>query len=196
MNVFLPCARYARLYALLLGLTATTVLVSCASQSFTYADKLLMEADSLFQAGNYEYAKIRYTKLRDEYPNTRAGARAQYNLGYLNVYYDNPFASWEGALREFKRFASLHPDHKLIEEVNSWIRLLVVLRSFKRQYEGSTRELKELQTRPFPPKRKKEEDESYDVLLEAVRKCYSEKDTLLNKIRVLEDVISEIEKGP
>lgn len=193
--MFLPYVRYARFYGILLGLTVAAILVSCASQSFTHADKLLLEADSLFRAGNYEYAKIRYTKLRDEFPKTRAGTRAQYKLGYLNVYYDNPFASWEGALREFKRFAALHPNHELIEEVNSWIRLLVVLRSFKRQYEGSTRELKELQTRPFKPKRK-EKDESYDVLLEAVRKCYTEKDTLLRKIRVLEDVISEIEKTP
>jgi hypothetical protein len=182
-----------------LALSALMVLAGCAGQMITYDQKLLMEADSLFKMGNYEYAKIRYTKLHTDYPNTKFGAKAQYNLGFINIYYDNPFANWEAALREFKTFAAQYPSHELIPEVNSWIRLLVVLQSFKRQYDVSSAEVgsleNELKNRQNQPTQRKIEPR-YEVLMEAVQKCYIDKDSLSTRIRVLEEVIDKIGKNP
>lgn len=161
----------------------------------TFEQQVLWEADSLFRAGNYEYAKIRYTKLRDEHPNTKVAERAQYYLGYVNVYYENPFANWEAALREFKLFASSYPDNDLIGEVNSWIRLLVVLQSFKQQYDTKNDRLQDLVNRQNVTKQQSSEA-SYDALLDAVRKCYAEKDSLNGKVKVLNEVIERIEKNP
>lgn len=182
-----------------LALSALIALAGCATRMVTYEQKLLMEADSLFKMGNYEYAKIRYTKLHTDYPNSIFGAKAQYNLGFINIYYDNPFANWEAALREFKTFAAQYPNHDLIPQVNSWIRLLVVLQSFKRQYDVSSAEVgsleKELKNRQKQPKQEKIEAR-YEVLMEAVQRCYIDKDSLSSRIRVLEEVIDKIGKNP
>jgi len=179
------------LAACLAALTAA----GCAAHGrvVTYDQQLLREADSLFLTGNYEYAKIRYTKLRDDFANTGAGSRAQFNLGYINVFYENPFANWEAALREFKTFAEQYPNHELIEEVNSWIRILVVLQSFKREYEMTTGTISDLRKKAIAVPKPTGPSASYEILYEAVNRCYSERDSLGQKIRILEDVIRKIE---
>lgn len=184
------------LRVLLIPVAVLVVNSGCATgHVLTYPEQLLNEADSLFRAGNYEFAKIRYTKIRDNYPGSPAAPRAQYNLGYINVYYKNPFANWDGALREFKRFAAQYGSHELVDNVNSWIRILVVLQSFKQQYDQNNDKIASLLKKEEIVK-EQNSGASYEVLLDAVRNCYSEKDTLLKRIQVLNEVIESIEASP
>jgi outer membrane protein assembly factor BamD (BamD/ComL family) len=182
------------------ALAGLALLAGCAGEMVTFEQKLLLEADSLFHAGNYEYAKVRYTKLRTEYPNTKSGARAQYDLAYLNIYFDNPYANPEAALKEFKAFATQYPDNELVPEVNSWIRLLVVVQSFRRQYDISSSEVdaleKELKAKRNEAGAPQKIGARYETLMEAVQRCYVEKDSLASRIRILEDVIDKIGKNP
>jgi hypothetical protein len=181
-----------------LASAALAIWAGCSSQMVTFDAKMLMEADSLYRSGNFEYAKTRYTKVHSEFPTSRSGAQAQYMLGYLNIYYDNPFANWDAALKEFKTFAAQYPDHELIPQVNSWIRLLVVLQSFKRQYDISSAEVTSLgkQLEDKQSNRPQKIEAKYEVLMEAVQRCYTEKDSLTGKIRVLEEVIDKLGKNP
>jgi outer membrane protein assembly factor BamD (BamD/ComL family) len=180
-----PCNR--ALYAAVLLCAA---LVRCASNvaTFTYEDKLLAEADSLFHIGNYEYAKLKYSKVRDEYPKSDVGARAQYNLGYVNVYYENPFADYNAALREFKRFSATYPNDKRIDMVNNWIRILTILQDFGKNYYGSNSQLARLKNRQSSIFK------NYSTLQDAYLRCDKMSDSLSRRIQILEGIIAEIDK--
>lgn len=171
-------------------------LYGCAGKVLTYDQQLLSEADSLFRSGNYEYAKVKYSRIRDAHPETEAAKSAQYFLGYINVYYDNPFANWEAALREFKMFSTLYPQDNRIGEVSSWIRILVVMQSFKKEYQGTSLKLEQ-----FKNKETKETDSknllrklNIDVITESLKKCYDDRDSLVKKSKDLENVIIDLER--
>jgi outer membrane protein assembly factor BamD (BamD/ComL family) len=161
-----------------------------------YEQQLLAEADSLFRAGNYEYAKVKYDKVRTVKPSSSAAKTAQYYLGYINIYYENPFASWEAALREFKLFVSKYPDDQRVDEVNSWIRLLVVMQSFKKDYIGTTTELEELHKEKLEKSEAVQSKPSVDVrvLTESLRNCFQVRDSLNKKSKDLENFIIDLEK--
>ena len=163
----------------------------------TYEQQLLGDADSLFKAGNYEYAKVKYDKIRTLKPASPAARTAQYYLGYINIYYENPFASWEAALREFKLFVSLYPDDARVGEVNSWIKMLVVMQSFKKEFLGTTNRLESLKmeqvekTTQTPPAKS---TVNIDALTESLRNCYHVRDSLDKKSKDLENFILDLEK--
>lgn len=176
---------------------STCFLWGCAAKRFSFEQQLLAEADSLFRVGNYEYAKIKYAKIRDSKPESDAGRVAQYYLGYINIYYDNPFANWEAALREFKAYVTLYPNDIRIGEVNSWIRLLVVMQSFKKEYQGTANKLEKLSKEkvkepppPPPPARKF----NIETITESLRNCYESRDSLTRKSKELENVILDLER--
>lgn len=148
----------------------------------------LASADSLFKAGNYEYAKAKYGKIRSDNAQTKVGARAQYKLAYINTYYDNPFADYSAALREFKLFTSTYPDDAMVEVANNWIRMLTVLKNYDKAFHGSTSELKELE------RNKKTVFGNYARLQDAYFKCDSKVDSLRNRVGILEGVIAELDK--
>jgi outer membrane protein assembly factor BamD (BamD/ComL family) len=162
----------------------------------TYEQQLLRDADSLFREGNYEYAKVKFDKIRTLKPSSQAARTAQYYLGYINVYYENPFASWEAALREFKLFVSLYPDDARVDEINSWIKLLVVMQSFKKEFLGTTNRYEELKqqkdaTETITPK---VSTANIDGLTESLRNCYHVRDSLNQKSKDLENFILDLEK--
>ncbi len=164
----------------------------CASNvkvsHYSYEKQLLVQADSLFDAGSYEYAKLKYAKIRDEYQNTATGARAQFSMGYLNIYFENPFADYSAALREFKLYQARYPQGDQIEVVNNWIRILTVLRDFDKQFHGKTNELTKFQIR---------QDSIFQTnekLQETLIQCESRNDTLKSRIRILEGLIEEIDQ--
>jgi outer membrane protein assembly factor BamD (BamD/ComL family) len=175
---------------------AVSAVLHCSPQQVvTLERQMLADADSLFSVGNYEYAKIKYAKIRDEFPRSKAAVKAQFKLGYLNVYYENPFANPDAALREFSRFGEMYPDHELIGEVNSWIRILVVLQSFKRQYNAKSFQIDKLKgeiDKKVPQQR--EGASSIEVLMDAVQRCYVENDSLQAKIRSLDSIITIIDR--
>jgi outer membrane protein assembly factor BamD (BamD/ComL family) len=113
-------------------------------QFYTLDKKMIVQADSLFREAQYEIARMQYTKIRNEFPQTPSGAQAQYNLGYINIFFDNPFADYNAGLREFKRFQTDYPKDKRITVVNNWIRLLTVLKDFDQGYARNEEQLKAL----------------------------------------------------
>lgn len=167
-------------------------LVGCASNvkvsHYSYEKQLLTTADSLFDIGSYEYAKLKYAKIRDEYSNTTTGAKAQFFLGYINVYYENPFADYSAALREFQLYQTWYPDGSRIETVNNWIRILTIMKDFDKQYHGKNNKLEQL---------KIQQDsiyQNYEELQDALLQCESRNDTLRSRIRILEGLIEEIDQ--
>ncbi|MBD3322265.1 MAG: hypothetical protein GF350_14290, partial [Chitinivibrionales bacterium] len=124
---------------------AILTLVRCAGQIMTAGARALAEADSLFNAGDYVHARMEYAKIRDEHPKTEAAEKAQYKLGYLNIYYGNPFADWEAALREFTKYQSLYPEGKKIEDVNCWINILHSVQSYEAGYSSSAYQARKLE---------------------------------------------------
>ncbi|MDO5576633.1 MAG: hypothetical protein Q4F84_06095, partial [Fibrobacter sp.] len=158
----------------------------------TIEHKILHEADSLFKSGNYEYAKLKYAKVRDTEPVGSSLARiAQYQLGYINIFFDNPFANWDAALREFELFASLYPDDFRIGEVNSWIRILVSMRSFQKEYMGTNDQLQRLKLKDESRPRL---TSNIETITESLRNCHNERDSLIRKTKELENVILDIER--
>jgi outer membrane protein assembly factor BamD (BamD/ComL family) len=152
------------------------------------------KADSLFNAGNYEYAKVKYSKICATFPETDAAKTAQYYLGYINVYYDNPFANWEAALREFKTFATLYPQDYRIDEVNSWIRILVVMQSFKKEYQGTISKLDLVKLKEHKENDSKFKKVNIDFIIESLKRCDDDRDSLAKKTKDLENVIIDLER--
>lgn len=178
-------------FKILYTITVSLILCGCAAQVVTVEQKILHEADSLFNAGNYEYAKVKYAKVRDSKPNSQYSRIAQYQLGYINVYYENPFANWEAALREFKLFTSLYPDDFRIGEVNSWISILIAMRTFKKDYLGTNNQLERLKIKEESRPRL---TSNIETITESLRNCYNEKDSLARKTKELENVILDLER--
>jgi outer membrane protein assembly factor BamD (BamD/ComL family) len=170
-------------------------LTGCGGRVLTYEQQLLGDADSLFRAGNYEYAKVKYDKIRSLKPSSPAARTAQYYLGYINIYYENPFASWEAALREFKLFVSLYPDDARVDEVNSWIKLLVVMQSFKKDFIGTSNKIDSLKTvqQTTALNTATKTNINIDVLTESLRNCYHVRDSLDKNSKDLENFIIDLE---
>lgn len=175
------------------------LLGGCAAKRYSYDQQLLFEADSLFRAGNFEYAKVKYAKIRDAHAETDAARLAQFYLGYINVYYDNPFASWEAALREFKNFVTLYPRDIKTAEAQSWIRILVAMQSFEKEYEGSSYKLEQLKTKESKESKEKDLLQVQRKLLidsnnDQLKKCTDDRDSLSRKTKELENFILDLEK--
>mgnify|MGYP001767069743 FL=1 len=186
-----------RLIEILLLLFATTLFLGgCAAKRYSYDQQLFFEADSLFKVGNYEYAKVKFAKIRDAHAETDAARLAQFYLGYINVYYDNPFASWEAALREFKNFVTLYPRDIKTHEAQSWIRILVAMQSFEKEYQGSTYKLEQQKSRES--KEKDQQQVQRKLLIESnsdqLKKCTDDRDSLSRKTKELENFILDLEK--
>jgi outer membrane protein assembly factor BamD (BamD/ComL family) len=156
--------------------------ISSSENQFNYAD-------SLFGIGNYDIAKREYKKIRDNERDKKTIAYAQFNLAFIDVYFDNPFADYDIALEEFKRFISEFPNHPKASTAKNWIKILTVLRGFSREYKGSTETLTTI----------KEECDRYikqfPILRNSYQRCEASKDSLINQVQVLERVIEEITKS-
>jgi outer membrane protein assembly factor BamD (BamD/ComL family) len=168
------------------------LLTGCAAKVVTYEQQLIGEADSLFKVGNYEYAKVKYARIRNSKPESEWARTAQFMLGYINVYYDNPFANWEAALREFKLFVTAYPTDVRIGEVNSWIRILIVLQSFKKEYDGTATQMEQLKAKDTESNNARRMN--VDAITESLRGCYVDRDSLSKKIEDLKNVIIEMER--
>ena len=109
----------------------------------------------------------------------------------------NPFANWEAALREFKLFVSLYPEDARVDEVNSWIKLLVVMKSFKKEFLGTSKDLDSLKMEQQNEKSQSSSAKtaaSIDVLSESLRSCTHVRDSLDRKSKDLENFILDLVK--
>lgn len=180
------------LICILPGILTALIYTRCAPSTtivrYSHFRRQLVHADSLFRTGNYEIAKMDYTNIRDKCKEPEIAATAQYRLGYINVYYDNPFADYEAALREFRRFQSMYPRHEKMEQVQNWIRMLTVLTNFSRDFNGNSRELKNLDTQ------REDIIKNYTTLQEAYLRCDAIRDSLSNEVKALERLIIRLQE--
>jgi len=162
---------------------------------YNFEMQQLAEADSLFRTGNFEAAKMRYLTLRDSKASADVSARAQFALGSVFIHYDNPFADYEAALREFKAFATLYPTHERIEQAYNWIRVLNAIQEFAEGYRTATGTLKTSQQKQVSVSK------NYSTLQEAYLQCDARNDSLKevsdslrNRVQILEGVIEKIDR--
>lgn len=184
---------YNKLITVFLIYPILLLLCGCGGK-IVIRDSMLNEADSLFKIGNYEYAKVKYARIIDAHANTDAAKTAQFFLGYINVYYDNPFANWEAALREFNKFSRLYPQDARIGEVSSWIRILVVLQSFKKEYQRTISKLEGDKNREVKETDPKILLRKFESITESVNRCNNDRDSLVKKSKDLENVIIDLER--
>ena len=168
----------------------------CAHRRAVAPPPRLVAAHSLMDEGQFVSARKFYSAVRDSLAGTPAGAEAQYGLAYLNVFYRHPAPDWEKAVAEFERFSDEYPDDERIDEVKAWIRVLTELTTLQHEQADNAARLKELVEKREPSVRAFSRSGGYDVLLESVNHCYEERDSLLSRIKLLEDVIETIESSP
>lgn len=171
------------------------LVVGCAHRTAVEPVSPLVNADALMREGQFVRARKRYTALRDSLVGTPFGAEAQYGLAYLNVFFRHPVPDWDQALAEFERFVEEYPDHELAGEARTWVRLLAARHALEEENQRMTEQL-EAAVGPGQSVRNLATAGGYEILLESVRRCYDEKDSLLSRIRLLEEVIETIEKNP
>jgi outer membrane protein assembly factor BamD (BamD/ComL family) len=185
----------------ILFLSLGVCLFGCASStvsSYTYDRSLLTVADAKFEKKNYSEALKIYQELAysPDYAQSNSARQALYKIGYLNLYFDNPKADPKAALDAFNTFKLRYPRDKLIGDVTTWIKILVVLKSFEDQYDEITVRIKRLQNKSAVT------TISLDTLIDAFQHCSierdsldSEKSSLLKKIAELEQTIVKMEKS-
>jgi hypothetical protein len=160
----------------------------CAGRVVTATGRQLQEADSLFNAGDYVHAKMAYNKVVSSRPGTEAAREAQYRLGYLYLYYNNPFADWEAALREFLEYQAQYPDGRRIEEVNTWISLLHAIQSYQEGYDLTAKQARNLESNRTGQSRK------ISTLTEALLSCEAVKDSLQKEAEFLSRKVKDLEE--
>jgi outer membrane protein assembly factor BamD (BamD/ComL family) len=185
----------------ILSLALGICLFGCASSnvaSYTYDRSLLTVADAKFEKKRYSEALKIYQELAfsPDYAQSISAKQALYRIGYLNIYFDNPKADPKAALEAFNTFKLRYPNDKLSGDVTTWIKILVVLKSFEDQYDEMTFRVRRLQSKSAVT------TGSLDTLIEAVQHCSverdslsSEKSSLLKKISELEQTIVKMEKS-
>jgi hypothetical protein len=176
-------------------------LFGCASNmvsSYTYDRSLLTVADAKFDKKHYEEALKIYEELAysPDYAQSTSARQALYKIGYLNIFFDNPKADPKAALEAFNMFKLRYPGDKLIGDVTTWIKILVVLKSFEDQYDEMSMRMKRLQNKSAVT------TVSLDTLIDAFQRCSTERDSLdsdksslLKKIAELEQTIVKMEKS-
>lgn len=169
------------------------MLLGCAASkvgTYTYDKKLLAEAEEKFDKKHYADALKVYQKLTtsDAFANSAAAKLALYRTGYINMYYDNPKTDPKAALDAFNTFKQQYPDDKLSGEVNTWISILVVLRSYEELYNETFARMKKLQNKTVVT------SGSLDTLIESFQRCSAEKDSLDNEKAQLQKKIADLEQ--
>lgn len=171
---------------------------SSAVSTYTYDKSLLTVADAKFDKKHYAEALKIYQELAysPDYAQMNSARLALYRIGYLNVYYDNPKADPKSALEAFNTFKLRYPHDKLIGDVTTWIKILVVLKSFEDQYDETLSRMKRIQSKSAVT------SGSLDTMFDAFQHCATERDSLgsersmlLRKIAELEQTIVKMEKS-
>jgi outer membrane protein assembly factor BamD (BamD/ComL family) len=165
-------------------------------RTYTFDKQVLADADSKFKQRKYSEAISQYDDIVKQFPRTESARIALYKIGFANICFDNPQPDWSAALKAFRLFQKQYGDDPKIEEVNTWIRILVAMESFAAQYGESSARIQKLKTKTL------EKSESVEQLREEFLRCSFEKDSLsleknalIQKIRELESTILKIEKA-
>jgi hypothetical protein len=186
------------LIAFVASLLPVLLCVCASSTAYTYDKSLLTVADAKFEKKQYSEALKIYHELAysPDYAQLNSAKLALYRIAYLNIYFDNPQADPKAALDAFNTFKLRYPHDKLIGDVTTWIKILVVLKSFEEQYDGMAARVKRLQSKSAVA------SGSLDTMYDELQHCTTERDTLsleksalLKKIEELEQTIVKMEKS-
>jgi outer membrane protein assembly factor BamD (BamD/ComL family) len=168
---------------------------SHVATSYTFDKQILVEADNKIKEKNYPEALKKYEEIVKTFPRTTSARTALFKIGFLNIYFDNPQADWSAALNAFQLFQKQYGDDPKIDEVNTWIRILVAMESFKTQYGESSQRIQKLKKNTL------EKTESVEQWRVEFLRCSLEKDSLnleknalIQKIKELEKIIQQMEK--
>jgi outer membrane protein assembly factor BamD (BamD/ComL family) len=181
-----------------LCLAAAAALLLCTppagTKFYTFDTDYLTKADGKFREKKYAEALIKYDEIIKKFPRTPSARTALYKTGFVNIYYDNPTPDWPAALKAFRLFQKQYGDDPRIDEVNTWIRILVAMESFAEQYGESSAKMQKLKIKTI------ERNETVEQLREEFLRCSFEKDSLnleknalIQKIKVLETTIEKME---
>jgi outer membrane protein assembly factor BamD (BamD/ComL family) len=169
---------------------------SHTTTAYTFDKQILAEAEGKLKERKYTEALAKYNEIVKTFPRTASARIALYKIGFVNIYYENPQADWSAALNAFRLFQKQYGDDAKIDEVNTWIRILVAMESFAAQYGESSQRIQKLKTKT------QKNIESVEQLREEFLKCSFEKDSLnleknalIQKIKELEATILKIEKA-
>ncbi len=160
----------------------------CAGELATTSRRSLSSADSLAATGDYLHAKRAYNRILQSRPNTSLAEDAQYQLGYLSIFYENPFADWEVALAEFKKYKEKYPMGRHIDKVNTWLSVLHALQSYNAGYHTQVDQAEKLISKRSTEKRR------IVGLADSVLRCEHERDSLRRALYGLENKLREYEE--
>jgi outer membrane protein assembly factor BamD (BamD/ComL family) len=177
---------------LLLLFFALGTTCSSSGKMVTYKTRKLAEADALLYSGKFDEAKELYEKIRSDQPSSDEAKTAHFNLAFINVFYKNPNADWNTALKEFKSFAALYPKDPRIGEALSWVRMLTVIKSFDNEFKRASDQVQRLKL--DRSEAKMTQRMFLDSMASMLRSCYQARDTLVKKNVELENVIIDLEK--
>ena len=190
-----PIAFFRTVVYILCAASLSVWQCSHATTAYTFDKQLLDKADEKFKQRNYAEALDKYAEIVKTFPKSTSARSALYKIGFTNLYFDNPQADWMAALKAFRLFQKKFGNDPKIEEVNTWIRILVAMESFAAQYGESSQRIQKLKTKTL------EKSESVEQLREEFLRCTFEKDSLnleknalIQKIKELEATILKIEK--
>jgi len=142
--------------------------------------------------GELDDARKRARSLVDSLAGTPEAAEAAYRLVYLNVFYDDPVPDGNRALEDFRDFVASYPEHVLACRAHAWIRVLSVADSLIEHGRDRTHELEErLRSNK---EEAAEAAKKREALLDSVRACRTERDSLSTRTQLLEEVIETISK--
>jgi outer membrane protein assembly factor BamD (BamD/ComL family) len=177
-----------------LAAIAVAGVLQCAANGklATYKTRSLIEADSLFDCGNFEAASAQYDKIRTAFPNSNESKIALFSLARLNVYYKNQNGDWATALKEFKSFVTLFPKDEQTDEALSWIRVLTVIKSYDSEFKHASDQVERLKTVRNGARLTLRS--SLDSLSVILQRSYEVRDSLAKKNSDLENVIIDLEK--
>jgi outer membrane protein assembly factor BamD (BamD/ComL family) len=177
---------------------AAVALLLCAptaTKLYTFDTDLLAKADGKFKQRKYAEALTQYKDIITRLPKSVSAPTALYKIGFTNIYFDNPQPDWTAALKAFRLFQKQYGNDPKIDEVNTWIRILVVMESFAAQYGESSARTQKWKNKTL------ERNETVEQLREEFLRCSFEKDSLnleknalVQKIKELEATILKIEK--
>ena len=164
-----------------LVIATALVYMTCSSSKVVKGDgvgSVFDEADLLFESGNYELAKKKYMEIRDNARQKTIVALAQYKLGYINIYHDNPFADYEEALKEFTLFLAKYDNNNLAESAKNWIKIITSMLNAQKRYNDASESLS---------KTEQKLTDNFTLLEDSLSVYQAERDSLIRRIRVLED---------
>jgi outer membrane protein assembly factor BamD (BamD/ComL family) len=169
---------------------------SHGATSYTFDKQLLSDADGKFKQRKYAEAIAQYNEIVKTFPKTASARIALYKIGFVNIYFENDQPDWTASLNAFKLFQKNYRDDPKIDEINTWMRILVAMDMFSAQYNVTSARVQTLKKKTL------EKTGDVEQLREEFLRCSFEKDSLnleknalLQKIKKLEETIELLEQA-